>query len=197
MSYCHLTDEMLVNLLSHSDEKAFEEIYHRYWTQVFRFAITKVHRQDIAEDLCHDVFLSLWQRRSILSIIHLEAFLIQSVKYGIINYIKANLMHEKHLQRFNATIKTEDVEGEYDIYFNDLNEAWHRALKALPRKSQEIFRLSKVENFSNKEVASQLNLSEKAVEYHITKALKIMRLHLKEFIGLLIILIRIVGNFFY
>jgi RNA polymerase sigma-70 factor (ECF subfamily) len=54
-------------------------------------------------------------------------------------------------------------------------------MKKLPEKTCEVFRMSRFENQSVKEIAVQLNLSEKAVEYHITKSLKLLRENLKAY----------------
>lgn len=184
MQYQHLPDEMLLNLLHQSDEKAFEEIYKRHWVHLFRYAITKISRQDIAEDICHDVFLSIWQRRQVLQVANLEAFLIQAVKYSIINYIKSGLSDKKLRRRLWENTELSCSLTESDLLFGNLLSAWNHAINRLPGKSRKIFKLSKIQNFSNKEVALRMNLSEKAVEYHITKALRIIRLHLREFIAM-------------
>lgn len=181
MDYQNLTDEVLVDFLCKSDEKAFEAIYHRYWSNVFRFAITRVHEQAIAEDLCHDIFLSLWQRRHVLTIRCLEAWLIQSVKYSVINHLKGQLTDKQYVQGLWSVKDGSDRQTEYAIEFNNLYLAWQTGIKNLPQRSKEIFQLSKIQHRSNKEIAYQLNLTEKAVEYHITKALKILRIHLKDF----------------
>ena len=67
------------------------------------------------------------------------------------------------------------------VQFADLSKAVEEAMKKLPEKSVEVFKLSRFENQSVKEIARQLNLSEKAVEYHITKSLKVLKEHLKAF----------------
>ena len=89
MYYQLQKDETLLEMLSRSDTGAFDEIYRRYWVVVFRYAVGKVHTQQIAEDLCQDVFVSLWQRRNAVAIQHLEAYLVQATKFGVLNYIRA------------------------------------------------------------------------------------------------------------
>lgn len=189
MEYRDLKDEQLVALLRDADEHAFEEIYQRYWKNVFRYAITRVHEQAVAEDLCHDIFLSLWHRRGVVQIRQLEAWLIQSVKYSIINHLKGKLTDRKHAQGLWLSNEKADRQTEYTIAFNSLYQAWQEAIKKLPDQSKEIFRLSKIQHRTNKEIAFQLKLSEKAVEYHITKALKFLRMHLRDFDTLLLILL--------
>ncbi|MHA4847292.1 RNA polymerase sigma factor [Flavitalea antarctica] len=181
MSYQHLTDDALVNLLTRSDEKAFEEIYLRHWQRVFRFALGKISTQEIVEDICHDVFLSVWQRRSRVEIGNLEAYLIQAVKYSVINYYKSRVSDEKHLGVYAKTIPGDRNETEDALYFNSLQQAWLAALDALPEKTKTVFQFSRIDHLSNREIAGKLQLTEKAVEYHITKALRQLKGDLKDF----------------
>lgn len=188
MSYQERTNDELVALLVQSDEKAFEELYYRYWSRIFRYAITKVSHQEAAEDICHEVFLSLWQRRQTLQIQNAEAYLIQATKYSVITYYKSKSSDEKHLSRYAQTQAEVHNETEYTLFFNNLQQSWLQALTNLPQKTQDVFRASRIEHLSNKEIATRFDVTEKAVEYHITKALRQIREQLKEFFLLLLLL---------
>lgn len=187
MYYQLQKDEALLEMLSRSDPKAFNEIYRRYWVVVFRYAVCKVHTQEIAEDLCQDVFVSLWQRRNVVSIQNLEAYLIQATRFGLLNHIRVKIKDKKY-QHLSADYPDTDNETENSICLHSLMNAWEKAVYNLPPKTQEVFRLSKVDNYTNKEIASYLHLTEKAVEYHITRSFKILRLQLKDFLFLLLLL---------
>ncbi len=182
MNYQLHKDEDLLHLLSHSDSKAFNEIYRRYWIVVFRYAVGKVHTQQVAEDLCQDVFVSLWQRRNVLSIQNLEAYLVQATKYGVLNYVRLKIQNKKQFTLAMPNYTANETEDTAALH--NLMSAWEKAIYRLPAKTQQVFRLSKVEDYSNKEIAKELHLTEKAVEYHITKSYKIIRLQLREFIVL-------------
>lgn len=192
MSYQERTNEELIELLADSDAKAFEEIYYRYWNRIFRYAITKVSQQEIAEDICHEVFLSLWQRRQNLKINNAEAYLIQATKYSIITHYKSKSSSEKHLSNYAQSLTSVHNETEYTLFFNNLQQAWLHALKDLPQKTKDVFQFSRIDHLSNKEIAARLELTEKAVEYHITKALRQIREQLKEFFILLLLLTKII-----
>jgi RNA polymerase sigma-70 factor (ECF subfamily) len=189
MYYQLQKDEVLLSLLTKSDAKeAFDEIYRRYWLVVFRYAIGKVHVKEIAEDLCQDVFVSLWQRRNAVTIQNLEAYLIQATKYGVLNHYRSTMKVKKQdLLAVTNQLSNHDTENK--IALHDLQDAWNHEIGKLPAKTQYIFRLSKMDNLSNLEIANCLELSEKAVEYHITKSYKILRLQLKDFILLLLVYI--------
>ena len=191
MFYTEFTNERLLELLAASDAKAFEELYYRQWSRLFRYAFTKISKQEDAEDICHDVFLSLWQRREALQIANLEAYLIQATKYSVINYYKAKMSDEKHLSTYAQSLEPAHNETEYTLFSNSLQQSWLQALKGLPQKTQDVFRFSRIDHLSNKEIAARLELTEKAVEYHITKALRQIREHLKEFFILVLVLTKL------
>ena len=100
------------------------------------------------------------------------------MKHLITNFIKSKITWRKYkehilLQKMQEASITDD-----DVEFTDLSQALDAALKKLPEKTSKIFQLSRFENQSVKDIAKELNLSEKAVEYHITKSLKILKDHL-------------------
>ena len=193
MDYSNYSNEHLLVLLSQSDSKSFEEIYKRFWKQCYKYAITKVAENTIAEDICHDIFLTIWQRRASIVINNLEAYLIQSVKYSI---LKVKLVESKsnYLQK-NYRSRENFNEIEYNVFFNELNKVWKQGISTLPEKSREVYLLSRVENFSNKEIAEMLSITEKGVEYHIGKCIKFFKVYLKDYIiSLLFVSIKILEN---
>jgi len=181
-------DAILIDLLNQSDVNAFNAIYQRYWEALFKYTVGKVHTQQIAEDICQDVFLSLWNRRGQLSIEHLQAYLFTSTKYAVLKHIRSQIHQRAHLVVIKGTMTAEN-ETENALNLRALLQAWEAAVAELPLKTQEVFRLSSVEGFTNKQIASRLQLSEKAVEYHITKSYKSIRLQLRDFAVLLLLLL--------
>lgn len=85
--YTTYSDEALVELLRHSDEAAFNEIYERYWKRMYAMAFLKLKKAPDAEDIVQDIFTSLWQKRASNSIESLEKWLSAATKYKIINKI--------------------------------------------------------------------------------------------------------------
>ncbi|HTL09475.1 MAG TPA: sigma-70 family RNA polymerase sigma factor [Chitinophagaceae bacterium] len=187
MDYLQSNDAVLIDLLNQSDVNAFNAIYQRYWEAIFKYAVGKVHTQQIAEDLCQDVFLSLWNRRGDLSVQNLQAYLFTAAKFSLLKHIRSQIYQRGQLVVIRGTLTaTNDTENA--IHLKALLHAWEVAVAELPLKTQEVFRLSSVEGFTNKQIASRLQLSEKAVEYHITKSYKSIRLQLRDFAVLLLLL---------
>ena len=181
LNYCTLDNEQLVQGFQSGDMRAFKEIYNRYWLKLYSLAYTQTGIKEEAEDLIHNLFESLWKKRSELAIRNLTTYLITSVKYLSIAYIRSQINIRKYneyliFQEIEKTTNTEDI-----INYSDLQMAVEKAMKTLPEKTLEVFRMSRFENKSVKDIAQYLNLSEKAVEYHITKSLKVMKEHLRAY----------------
>ena len=175
-----LTDEMLVKLLKASDEKAFKTIYERYWKSIYLTALKKLRSAHLAEELTQSLFVNIWERREQSSIINISSYLSSAIKYKIINYIESRYSSQGVIDEDMSDLMA-DNSTEDNILLNDLNLAITNALQQLPVKTREVFKLSRFDHFSVREIAGKMNLSEKAVEYHITQSLKLLRIELKDF----------------
>ena len=175
-----LTDDILLRLLKASDEKAFRVLYERYWKRLFAVVCYKLKNREAAEEIVQNIFVSLWEKRADLQIEKLEVYLFTALKYKVINYVESLLVRQAGQKQMAGPIT--DVSTEDTIIINDLHNAIQQALSCLPPKTREVFTLSRFEKYSVKDIAQHLNLTEKAVEYHITRSLKQMRISLKDFI---------------
>ena len=176
-----LDNEQLVERFQSGDMKAFEEIYARFWLKLYNMAYTQIGTKEEAEDLIHNLFESLWKKRSELAIRNLTTYLVVSVKYLSVAYIKSQINLRKYqeyliFQEIHNATSTEDI-----INLADLQKAVDEAMKKLPERTVEIFKMSRYDKKSVREIALSLDLSEKAVEYHITKSLKVLKEHLQHF----------------
>ncbi|MFD1630646.1 RNA polymerase sigma-70 factor [Pseudopedobacter beijingensis] len=173
-------DKHLVDRLQQGDESSFKEIYQANWKNLFNIAYQKTRDQEAAEEIVQNIFVDLWLNRETRKIDNLKAYLATSVRYKVINYIKNQLVREKYLSV--KSVEGEEPESIESIYnLKELNKQIESCLAQLPPKTQQIFRLSRFELKSNKEIAESHNISEKAVEYHITQSLKSLRTFLKDY----------------
>jgi RNA polymerase sigma-70 factor (family 1) len=180
MDYGLLAEHALLKLLKASDQFAFREIYVRYWKKLYFLALSKINSREIAEDIVQNVFTDIWEKRLVNNIENISGYLSTAVKYQTINYIKSTILKNGHIVSL-AGQKKEENTAEMDLLVQELNTAIDRALRLLPQKTQTVFRLSRFEKKSNKDISHMMDLSEKSVEYHITQSLKLLRIHLKDF----------------
>lgn len=179
-----LTDEILLRLLKAGDDLAFKEIYSRYWKPIFEAAYHRIGNREIAKELVQTVFLRIWEKRHTIQINNLPGYLQTAIKNRIINYLESTLVHKKYLQHVMDTTAGTCQGTESVINFNELSRALEKALNMLPEKTRHVFRLSRFDHLSIREIAASMNISEKAVEYHITQSLKTLRLHLKDYLDI-------------
>ena len=182
MDYGLLADNVLLKLLKISDELAYKELYLRYWRRLYRSAVSKTNSKEVAEDIVQSVFTDLWDRRESHQINNITAYLETAVKYQIINYIKSAISKRTQHAGLGELQKTEENSADLPLLVQELNAAIDKAISQLPQKTQTIFRLSRFEKQSNKDISRIMDLSEKAVEYHITQSLKSLRFFLRDFI---------------
>jgi RNA polymerase sigma-70 factor (ECF subfamily) len=170
-----------IEKLKKGDIRTLEYIYHMYSLNLVRYAFQFVNDEERAKDVVQEVFYKLWRDRESLHVeVSLEAFLYTCVKNECLNYLK----HLKIRRRYASVQKRfREMEIRYyenkidrNIRMEELQEKIHKVLDALPDKTRAVFKMSRFENKKNKEIAQELAISLKAVEKHITKALK----HLRE-----------------
>lgn len=179
------SDESLAGLLHRGEMRAFEAIYRRYWRRLFIAAYQRIGSRELCEELVQDIFTGLWNNRDKVHIQNLQTYLHTSVRYRVIDHIhremtrKAALGQREQVMADNCT--------EEDVLLDDLNGALQREISKLPTRCQLVFKLSRENNLSIKQVASELGVSEKTVENQLTKALKLLRMNLRHFTFLLVI----------
>ena len=158
-----------------------ELLYDKSGSKLFHIALNLVDDTEVAKGIVQNVFSDLWARRDTLDIkVPLEAYLVRAIKFSSIDYLRAKAVREKAREeiRVNATVAHNDTEEQMDAI--ELDHKIGHLVNMLPAKCQEVFRLSREKYMSNREIAKGLQISEKTVERHMTKALRHLRAGLKH-----------------
>lgn len=163
-------------------EREFERIYNDLWSKLYNIAYSYFRDRTTAQEVTQDVFVNLWLKRDSLSPIHdMEAYLLRCVKNRIYNQFEKIHTIEK-LERTLTEVVTPHAESTEDaVVYADTWEVVNHEIDQLPVMTKTVFRLSRFDRYTNNEIADRLHLSGKAVEYHITRALKRLRLRLNIF----------------
>jgi RNA polymerase sigma-70 factor (ECF subfamily) len=192
-AYAAQDDAALVQALRQGDTVAFAEIYERYWWPLFQLAARKLGSREAAEELVQDLFTTLWHKRAEHQIQHLQHYLHAAVRHRVIDCLKARAPRETYVAYHGTRLTQPDHSTEEEVAAHDLSGALQASLTQLPDHTREVFRLSRFEHQSVPEIAGRLNLSRKTVEYHLTRALKQLRISLKDFLVLGAVLLGAVG----
>lgn len=173
MSKNDYTDNDLVLLLNENCQDAFTEIYNRYWERMYNAAIYKLKSTYDAEEIIQEVFVDIWKRRNTLTIQRsLEGYLATAVKYKVINRLALrNRMLSEQLEPLEET----SCNHSNWIDFLDFEKQLQDSIIKLPNKCRVVFKLSRLDGLTQKEIAKKLDIAEKTVESHLSKALKTIR----------------------
>lgn len=175
-------EQLLLQHLRAGSVDAYERIFKLHWHRLYVIARQKLQSHDEAEEVIQHLFFTLWEKREALLITNLTYYLNSAVKNRILNVIRTKITQDRYWEYYRNFIPKQEDLTESEVAFDELASAMETAVSQLPEKSKEVFRLSRMEGRSNAEIAGMLKLSEKSIEYHITKSLKTLRLHLKDFI---------------
>ncbi len=163
------------------DEDAFEGIYRAYWLRLYDFALAKVRDADVAEEIVQDLFVNLWEKREQLNIGNLSGYLFVAVRNRVIDHYKQRLF-------FDLDTVGEAMAPDYPLFLDELEGQFQFAVDRLPEKTREIFMLNRLGGKSASEISMELGLPKRTVEYHITQALRQLRVLLRGVTTLLSLL---------
>jgi RNA polymerase sigma-70 factor (ECF subfamily) len=168
-----MSDEELQKLIFKENHDAFAIIFDRYWKKLYTYAFKIYRDEEICEDIVQEIFISLWKNSGNTVILNLEAYLFRAVKYKIANHIRSLKFDREHIEVLE-TISEPNHTVDH-IEYIEFEKGIMNQISQLTPKCREVFLLSRMEQFSNAEIAEKLNLSIHTVEKHISNALKQLR----------------------
>lgn len=170
-------DELIAALMLGS-ESAFTEIYEYYWVRLLALAYSHTKNKQVAEGIVQDVFISVWNRRSTLQINSLSAYFAIAIKFSVFKHLQRE--HRRREIELENCQTEELIQDDQVIEARFLEEYFKGVVAQLPEKCRMVFNYSRVKGLSNPEIAGLMNISEKTVEAHLTKAIKTLRISLKD-----------------
>jgi len=186
--YTNFTDQELVLRLKIENEAkpVFTELYNRYWKRMLIQALYKLKSEPEAEEIVQDVFMNLWRRRERLEIKNtLHTYIASSVKYEILSRLAKQKTKIEFEKKATGLYVVTDDHVTNQVDYETTRRNLEQTVKGLPEKCQLVFRLSREDGMTEKQIAEELQISTKTVEAHITKALKTLRTSLHQLFNLL------------
>lgn len=188
-----ISETELLSLLRRGEHTAMEDIYQYYWEDVLDAAYKRLRDEEIAQDICQEIFISLWENRERVQVKGpLSAYFLGAVKYRVINYFRSSQIKEKHQEDLRLLVYGEtEFSAAEGLMLKELHQQVEEAIQELPEKMRVVFSMSRQEEKSIREIAEELDLSAQTVKNQISSALKVMKKRLSYLVFLLLILLYI------
>ena len=181
------TDDELLILLQKGNERAFTAIYERYHKLLYVLAYKYLKDNDTAKDAVQQIFLKLWESRSLFSIhINLRNYLYTMLKNHLLNEIRNNYTAlEKNYELAQETIEYEN-EILSKLEEKEMTEQLYRAIDSLPEQKKAVCLYKLKDSLSNQEIAEKMQISIPTVKTHYSQAIKLLREHFDKLLILLL-----------
>lgn len=171
----------IVKGLQRDDKKALDELYQYYYPRLYGFSKGFLKVEDDIDDILQDVFVKIWlNRRKINSVETFNSWIFTITKNAILSYFREKTRHNEFESRLQQ-LATAEVVLHSEVEYEDLKKQTDKIIEKLPEKRKEIFRLSREEGLSYKEISEKMGISIKTVEDHMVHALRYLRGQLKGF----------------
>lgn len=158
------------------DPRCFEAIYNTFWNRVYLMCYKHTRDTETSKEMVQDIFKSLWERREELTIeVSIERYLARAAKFKVFEFIRNKTTQQAHTAAAACQWPVSSNVTENDVLYNALKEDVETVVESLPDQCRRVFRLSRMEGLTNREIATRLEVSERAVEHHITRALRSLR----------------------
>lgn len=182
-----IDERELIKRLKLDDQTAFELIFRFYYSGLVIFSKQITNNGEDAEEMVQDFFVQLWEnRRKINEVETLKPYFFTSIKNKSLNHLKRRGVEQKIHDYIKKQVE-KNILYDPDIYVtSELQEQITRAIDGLPERCREIFVMSRLRGFSNDEIAENFDISKRTVETQISKALRILRNELQNYLGILL-----------
>ncbi|MCB0706618.1 MAG: RNA polymerase sigma-70 factor [Saprospiraceae bacterium] len=176
------------------DKVQFEQLFKSHFSYLCNFAKQYVQDADAAQDICQKVFIRLWEKRESMNPQQsIKSYLFTAVKNSSLNYIRDNKKYRS--QVLDIDCGNLDFAQETDYFAEDeLRKRIESALNSLPEKCRLVFEMSRYQDKKYKEIAEELDIAQKTVEAHMSKAIKALKEKLQDYLISIILLISILWN---
>jgi RNA polymerase sigma-70 factor, ECF subfamily len=188
-----MKDQIALRIKS-ADEQAFELLFRKYYVPLCRFANKYSNDPEEAREIVQEVFVRIWEEKeNIDPEASLVAYLFKITQNICLNRLRHNKIKSKYIEIYRLVyIDYSEISPYESLLVKELEDRIPAILCKIPPKCRKIFELSRVDGLKYHEIAEVLQISIKTVEAQMSKALQILRLGLKDYLGILIFYIIII-----
>jgi RNA polymerase sigma-70 factor (family 1) len=181
-------DLFLAGSVTQADDLAFEKLFTDWYGPLHAYACSVLRDDSLADEAVQAVFCRIWEKRDQLRVqASIRSYLFGSVYHECVNWLR----REKSQRTYRSSVMKQVSSGaggsmewaSGKAETGELERRYQRALDELPEQCRAIFQLSRFSELKYKEIAGQLGISVKTVEAQMSKALKLLRSKLADYLG--------------
>ncbi len=173
-------EKELVTLLKQGDALAFDELFEQYGKKLYGFALSYLKTENEAEELVQEVFVRLWEnRKSLKPDQTFRSYLFTIALNQIRKYFRKKAIAIRHLSQLDQTDFDYDNQTEEKIDYASTLSRIEQVIEQLPSRKKLIFKKSRIDGKTSKEIAEELNITAGTVDNQVSEAMKIIRETLK------------------
>ncbi|MCG8582922.1 MAG: RNA polymerase sigma-70 factor [Bacteroidales bacterium] len=192
---CKIDEQLLIKQIKDGHQPSFRLLFDSYYRILHAYALKFVD-SDYANDVVQDLFSKIWDKRNELSIkTSLHNYLFTGIRNNCLQILEKQKVRNRYKQDKEKQLAIDELhhfhsEASQSLLEIELQNKIEEAIAKLPEQCQKVFRMSRIKLVRNIEIAEQLQISPKTVEKHLSKALKIMREELKDYLPFLLLLLK-------
>lgn len=180
-------DSLFWRIAVQDDEYAFKTLFTSFFAPLCVFSRRYIDNSEICEDIVQDTFFKIWKNRKSIEITSsARNFLITNVKNSCLDYLRRkdveNSWIEKQLAQEQFSFYTDELYTTHELE-TMLNEALSKLLPNI----RNVFEMNRFEGKTYMQIAAEQNISIKTVEAYMSKALKHLRVELKDYLPFIIL----------
>lgn len=185
--------------IAENDENAFRQLFHLCYPQLYPQILKITKSVSVSEDILQDTFLKIWLNRDKLhEIENPKAWIFRIAYFQAFTFLRKNTIHQNAVEKISILVKSDKQYNnvEESIAFTNLQTSVKKAIQCLPKQQKKIYQLSRETGLKNKEIATQLNLSEQSVKNTLVRALKFIRAEIEKDGHIIFILLILITQYF-
>ena len=160
--------EVVIRRLKNEDRSAIDDLFAYYYPRLYHFSKSILKIENEIDDILQEVFVKIWlNRRKIGNPETFNAYIFTITKNEVLNLIRSKLRDHTFKDQLFQYAVAEEYQSSTPLEYEEIKTGIDKIVANLPDKRRQVFILSRTEGLSNKEIAMQLNISEKTVEDHI------------------------------
>ena len=174
------------------DLKGFEQLFHQLQPRLYAYCCKYIEDNELARDIVQECFINLWENYESVQISY-EFYLFKAVHNRCLSYFRSERIHSEYASSVKMRIKELEIHPELpypltELYVKEVNTLLKESVSKLPEKCRLIFMMSRYQNMKNQDIAETLGISVRTVDAQIYNALKILKIKLKDYLPVLMLL---------